>query len=185
MSLFPDLDPEPTPAPKRWTERMMLDLLATRYSFDSGNGPRYVFAEHVRNEAGFGGYDLDQYRATGKRTTLRTADAIAVDLWPSAGNPVHGFEVKVSRSDWLCELRDPTKADAIRRFCDHWWLVVSDAAIVRDDLPEGWGLLAVGRDGKLRQRRSAPSLEREPMTPSFTASLLRASVRTAKKGLAA
>lgn len=176
---------EPEPTPVKWTERMVLDLLAERHSVDSGNGPRYAFAEHVRNEAGFGRYDHEQYRATGKRTTLRTADAIAVDLWPSSGNLVHGFEVKVSRSDWLTELRDPTKADAIRRFCDHWWLVVSDPQIVRGDLPDGWGLLAVGRDGKLRQRVAAPRLPREPMSPTFTASLLRACVRTAERKAAA
>lgn len=191
-SILPESTPEqvlfgePAPEPPKWTERMMLDLLAARYDVNNGNGPRYVFAEHVRNEAGFGGYDREQWLAgNGRRSTLRTADAMAVDLWPSTGNLVHGFEVKVSRSDWLCELRDPTKADAFRRFCDHWWLVVPDASIVRDDLPDGWGLLAVGRDGKLRQRTAAPRLDREPMTPTFTASLLRACVRTAQRGATA
>jgi len=172
--------PEPT-RPTKWTERQMLDLLAARYTADQGNGPRYVFAEHVRNEAGFGGYDVGQMLRTGKRTTLRTADAIAVDLWPSTGNLIHGFEVKVSRSDWLTELRDPEKANAFRPYVDHWWLVVSDTAIVRDDLPDGWGLLAIGRDGKLRARRRAPRLERLPLTPSMTASLLRAAVKTAAR----
>lgn len=185
MSLFPELDPDPTPEPVKWTERTMLDLLAARYNVDTGNGPRYVFAEHVRSEAGFGGYDFEQYRATGKRSTLRIADAMAVDLWPSTGNLVHGFEVKVSRSDWLSELRDPTKADALRRYCDHWWLVVPDASIVNHDLPDGWGLLAVGRDGKLRQRTAAPKLDRQPMPPTFVASLLRAAVKATERRCAA
>jgi hypothetical protein len=182
MSLFPDLEPEPAPEPKRWTERMMLDLIHERHSIArGGNGPRYVVAEHVRNEAGFGGYDHTSAIRGGKRTTLRTADAIAVDLWPSSGNLVHGFEVKVSRSDWLTELRDPSKADAFRRYCDHWWLVVSDANIAHDGVPDGWGLLAVGRDGRLRVRVKAPRLQREPMPPTFVAALLRATVRTAER----
>ena len=175
--------PEPTRATK-WTERQMLDLLAARYTVDQGNGPRYVFAEHVRNEAGFGGFDLEQMRRTGKRTTLRIAGAMAVDLWPSTGNLIHGFEVKVSRSDWLAELKDPTKADAFRRYCDHWWLAVPEADIVRDDLPDGWGMLVVGRAG-LRVRRRAPKLTREPMTASMTASLLRAAVKTATRRVVA
>lgn len=169
---------EPEVEPKRWTERMMLDLLAARYSVDNGNGPRYVFAEHVRNVSGFGGTAASEY--LGREPRLRTADAIAVDLWPSSGNLVHGFEVKVSRSDWLTEMRDPTKADAIRRYCDHWWLVVPVAEIARDGVPEGWGLLAVGSDGRLRVRTQAPRLDREPMPPTFVASLLRAAVRTAQ-----
>ena len=152
---------------------MVLDLIHQRHSFDGGNGPRYIVAEHVRNCAGFGG-------GVGE-PALRTADAIVVDLWPSSGNLVHGFEVKVSRSDWLAELRDPSKAEAIRRYCDHWWLVVPDASIVREGLPEGWGLLAVGSDGRLRKRIDAPRLKREPMPPGFVASLLRASVRTATR----
>lgn len=168
-TLFGDVEPNLT----KWTERMMLDLLHDRYASGGGNGPRYVVAEHVRNQAGFGGYWGTE--------ALRTADAIAVDLWPSAGNLVHGFEVKVSRSDWLTELKDPTKADAFRRYCDHWWLVVPEDTIVRDDLPEGWGLLAVGSNSQLRIKRRSPKLDRQPMTPSFMASLLRATAKTAQR----
>lgn len=164
---------EPDPEPKRWTERDMLDLIHARYSqVNPGNGPRYVVAEHVRNQAGFGGWGRDA-------CPLRTADAIVVDLWPSTGNAMHGIEVKVSRSDWLTELKDPSKAEAFRPYCDHWWLAVPDAAIVRDDLPAGWGLLAVGRDGKLRVRRQAPKLDRQQMSFSMTAALLRAASKTA------
>lgn len=172
--------------PIKWTERMMLDLIHTRYSaVNPGNGPRYIVAEHVRNQAGFGGYDRDQYKATGRVTTLRTADALVVDLWPSTGNLLHGFEVKVSRSDWLHELKDPHKAEAFKPYCDHWWLVVPDAAIAHDGIPEGWGLLAVGSDGRLRVRRRAPRLDREPMPWGMTVSLLRAVAKTARLGGAA
>lgn len=158
--------------PVKWTERMMLDLIHARYGkVQPGNGPRYVVAEHVRNYCGF----------AGDRTTsrLRTADALAVDLWPSSGHRVHGFEVKVSRSDWLTELKDPSKAEAFKPYCDHWWLVVPDASIVRGDLPEGWGLLAVTEGGVLRVRKPAPKLDRRPMPFEMTAAWLRATAKTA------
>lgn len=166
-------EPQPIEAHK-WTERTMLDLLHARYAtVNPGNGPRYVIAEHVRNQCGFGGY-----WGTGP---LRTADALVVDLWPSSGHLVHGFEIKVSRSDWLTELKDPDKAEAFKPYCDHWWLAVPDAAIVRDDLPAGWGLLVVGRDGKLRIRTRAPRLERQPMPFEMTAAWIRATAKTARK----
>lgn len=174
-ALFDGYEPpaEVEPEPVKWTERMMLDLIHERYSkVHPGNGPRYVIAEHVRNQCGFGGY-----WGTGP---LRTADALVVDLWPSSGNLIHGFEVKVSRSDWLTELKDPDKAEAFRPYVDHWWLAVPDVAIVRDDLPDGWGLLAVGKDGKLRKRIDAPRLDRQPMPFGMTAALLRAAVKTAE-----
>lgn len=156
----------------KWAERMMLDLIHTRYSkVNPGTGPRYVVAEHVRNYCGFAGY-----RTT---TPLRTADALVVDLWPSSGHVIHGFEVKVSRSDWLHELKDPEKAEAFKRYCDYWWLVVPDLGIVRDDLPDGWGLLAVS-NGNLRQRRAAPRLDRQSMPHEMTAAWLRATAKTAR-----
>lgn len=163
-----DVDPV---AKVKWTERMMLDLLRTRYGQRAGNGERYVLAEHVRNQCGFGGHWGDGQ--------LRTADALAVDLWPSSGHPIHGFEVKVSRSDWLHELKDPEKAEAFKPYCDHWWLVVPDVAIVRDDLPSGWGLLAPDGKGSLRVRRRAPKLDRQPMPFGMTAAWLRATSKAA------
>jgi hypothetical protein len=119
-------------------ERTMLDRLNARYgSFQRGNGFRYARAEHVKLTAGF--------------DTRRICDYMAMDLWPGgygpdAGPKLHGHEVKVSRSDWLAELREPEKAEAFARFCDFWWLVVSDKSIVRDDLPEGWGLMVASGD---------------------------------------
>jgi hypothetical protein len=164
---------EPVDEPK-WSERAMLDLIHTRYSkANPGNGPRYVIAEHVRNQCGFGGW-----WGTGR---LRTADALVVDLWPSSKHLVHGFEVKVSRSDWLTELKDPEKAEAFKPYCDHWWLAVPDADIVRDDLPAGWGLMTVAPNGSLRVRRKAPKLDRDPMPFEMTAAWLRAVAKTAAR----
>lgn len=164
-----------TPGP--YTERQMLDALHERYSARTqGNLQRYVCAEHVRSMSGFSGWSA----VDGPRV-MRTADFIAQDTWEAQGLHLHGHEVKVSRSDWLTELADPSKAEAIKRFCDRWWLVVSDRSIVRDDLPDGWGLLAPGRDGRLRIFHRAPKLDPEPMPPTFRASLMRAVARTASR----
>lgn len=170
----------PTPGRdvRKWTERDMLDLIHTRHAAKGGNGPRYVVAEHVRNEGGFGGYDREHMLRTGKRTTLRTADALVIDLWPSSGHLIHGFEVKVSRGDWLTELRDPTKAEAFKAYCHRWWLVAPDG-VVHDDLPDGWGLLSPDRNGALRVKRRAPQLAPEPVPLGLMASWLRSATKTA------
>ena len=166
----PGLPDPPREPVARWTERQMLNLLNDRYSQTVGNGPRYARAEHVKSEAGF--------------DASRIADFIAMDMWPSKGLALHGHEVKVSRSDWLCELRDPTKAEAFRPFMDYWWLVVSDRKIVRDDLPDGWGLMAV-TNGRLRVVRPAPRQTPEPLPKSMLACLLRAVTKTAIRGAVA
>lgn len=165
----------------RYTERDMLDALHARYSQRTqGDLARYVCAEHVRAFAGFAGYGVTPDGDWHSRT-MRTADFLAQDTWEAQGVLLHGHEVKVSRSDWLAELADPSKADAIKRYCDRWWLVIPDRAIVRDDLPDDWGLIAFDRDQKLRIYRRAPALTPEPHPPTFRASLMRAVAKTARK----
>lgn len=173
----------PQPVERTYTERDMLDLLHERYSQRTqGTGnTRYITAEHVRSGCGFSGWSYAP-DGSGART-MRTADFLAQDTWEAKGLLLHGHEVKVSRSDWLAELADPGKADAIKRYCDMWWLVVPDASIVRDDLPADWGLIALDRNGRLRARRSAPRLAPEPHTATFRASLMRAATKTATRRL--
>jgi hypothetical protein len=103
----------------------------------------------------------------------RRCDAIAMSLWPSRGLELHGFEIKVSRGDFLRELKDPEKAEKIARYCDRWWLVTDDDTIVQDgELPSTWGLLV--RHGKsLRLKRDASKLAPIEMSRRFLAALLR------------
>jgi len=105
----------------------------------------------------------------------RTGDAIAMGLWPSRGLLLEGFEFKASRSDWVKELRTPEKAESIARYCHKWWIVASDAAIVKaGELPAGWGLLAPGAGGRLVAKTAAPMQEPAPVSYEFLAGLLRA-----------
>lgn len=109
---------------------------------------------------------------TGGRS--RSADAIAVSLWPSRGLEIHGFEIKISRGDWLRELKAPEKSAPIQRFCDRWWIATSNAGIIRPgELPPTWGHLLM-RGGSLHMVADAPVLEAEPLGRPFMCALLRA-----------
>jgi hypothetical protein len=108
--------------------------------------------------------------ATGGGT--RYADGIAVNLWQSRGHAVHGFEIKVSRSDWLRELKQPEKAEPLYRHCDHWWIVAPRGVVKDGELPPTWGLLEL-RESGLVQTVAAPRLEPVPLTRAFFASLMR------------
>lgn len=149
--------PEPTvaPEPPRATEGLMVKLLDRRYKAVSMGAERYVKAPHVRDQPGW---------------ARRICDYMALDTYH--GQALHGHEIKVSRSDWLTELRDPSKAEAFRPYCSHWWLVVSDRAIVRDDLPDGWGLLVMDGD-RLVARRKVPAIEPLPMPRPMLAAFTR------------
>jgi hypothetical protein len=91
----------------------------------------------------------------------RRADMVAIGLWASRGCPIVGIEIKESRSDWLRELRDPAKMEKLWRHCSSVYLAVSDPDIVKDDLPDGWGLLVPRGNSMVTKRRPA---ERTPET---------------------
>ncbi len=151
----------------------MLDLLAERYTAvrQGTLADRWVRCEHVQSRLG--------------HNLKRVADFIAADKYPGypygSALAFHGHEVKVSRSDWLAELRDPEKAEAFRPYMHHWWLVVPDASIVKSgELPAGWGLLVQSGE-KLRAKIAAPRLTPEPMPADLIISLMASAARTAHR----
>lgn len=104
---------------------------------------------------------------------IRTyADAVAVGIWPSTGHEVHGFEIKVSRSDFLAEMKNPAKSLPIYKHCHRWSLVCPAGMVDKDELPATWGLFAYKGEG-LRKVKTAPLLQPEPLSPGFMAAIIR------------
>lgn len=104
----------------------------------------------------------------------RRADGVAMSLWPSRGIRLHGFEIKVSRGDFLSELKNPAKADAIQRYCHHWWLVTPPEVVLETDLlPSTWGHMEMFGTG-LKIKRQAPETTPEALTLTAIAAMFRA-----------
>jgi hypothetical protein len=155
-----------TPQPKRWRSVELVALLRARYPKAS-----HALFEQVANATG--------------ASHRRSADALVLELWPSDGLHLLGFEVKVSRGDWRRELRQPRKAEAISRYCDTWWVVAPEGVVGPSELPPGWGLLEpqavpppVGAGAlawQLRQRVAAVQVDPRPaLDRAFVAALMRA-----------
>lgn len=102
---------------------------------------------------------------------------MAVNLWPSRGLEVLGFEIKARRGDWTKELRDPSKSAPIQKYCDRWWVVAGGRNIVKPgELPPTWGLMVVhGGNGKRRLvcTQEAPKLDPKPLDKPFLLAMLR------------
>lgn len=132
----------------------LMELVRKRH-----DGPAWILVEECGNGTGY--------------HVKRHADAVAVGVWPSRGYEIHGYELKQSRGDVQKELDDPSKADAVGKYCDYWWLVVSDLAII-DGLviPDTWGILAP-KHRVLRAHRKAPKRDATPVNRSFVAALVR------------
>lgn len=152
------------------TEAEMLSLLRNKYTKPRAGFQvdRYVRAAHVRYPVMPVGYGL----------ACAIADYLVVDTYGSG--ELLGFEVKVSRSDYLRELAQPEKAEHWRQHCHRWFLVASDKTIVRDDLPEGWGLIVPSKSGTLRvSKSSAFNPAPEPLPMLVMAQLSRSIAQTA------
>lgn len=179
-------------------ERDLLNLLHARYGVirPGTDARRYAVAEHVSNTgpgwmSGLGRERIVDFVAQDTYFETLGADG-RPHPWvhndanrPRPRQVLHGFEVKVSRSDWLAELRDPSKAEAWKRYCDRWWLVAPRNVVdaVRGDLPDDWGLMCPSGNG-LRVARQAPLLDPEPMPTATRAQLMRSVAKTAVRQMA-
>jgi hypothetical protein len=169
-------DPIPTEvAAVGWTERRVLDRLRQRHDRMTGNGPTWVYMEHVRDAAGF--------------DAGTTIDALTMHLWPSQHFALSAYEVKVSRGDWRRELAKPWKSEPWTKVADYFWIVAPRGVALVEELPDKWGLLELaGPTGVFRVARAARRLSSAmdhrastaDLKRTLIASMLRAAVRTEK-----
>ena len=102
----------------------------------------------------------------------RWTDAVAMSLWPSRGLAIHGFEIKVSRRDWVKELKQPGKSVPVQQYCDHWWIVAPEGVLREGELPPTWGLLTA-EPGQITLTTQAAPLPAQAVDRPFMAALLR------------
>ena len=96
-----------------------------------------------------------------------------MNCYNSRGLEINGVEVKVSRSDWQRELKNPKKTEeGVWRYCDRWWIAAPKGMVKPDELPLGWGLLEYDKE-KIKQVVKAEKLSPLPPDRSFMASFLR------------
>lgn len=103
----------------------------------------------------------------------RHADAVAMNMYPSRGLVLHGFEFKASRGDWKRELADPQKAEEIAQYCDYWSVVTGPDIVAPGELPATWGHIEC-KNGKLRTKvQPTKNDSMKSLNRHFLAALLR------------
>ncbi len=117
---------------------------------------------------------VEEVRDKASHDATRSADMLAMATWKSRGLELQGIEIKASRNDWLRELKDPAKSEAIAIYCDRWWIAVDDERIVRaDELPPAWGLIMVSTKGQARTVKEAPLRTADPLPRTMLATMMR------------
>lgn len=136
------------------TAKDMLDMLRRHY---------------IRDETRPGGIFAPEITAP---QSARRADLIWQGVTAGTGYELVGHEIKVSRTDLIAELDDPTKCDPWMRYCDRWYLVLPSMGLADGlDLPATWGVLTPpsGR----RTRSMTVSVEAPKLNPAEQSPALR------------
>ena len=85
-------------------------------------------------------------------------DFFAINMWKSNGHLKVAYEVKVSRADFSRELNQPNKRLAAEQLADECYFVMPVGVAKKDEIPEGWGLMILQKNGfkimkRAQQRR--------------------------------
>lgn len=140
---------------EHWTSARVKALLQSYY----GGGGKYAVMFEVRDATG--------------HSASRSIDAVTMSLWPSLGLELSGMEIKISRSDWLRELKEPAKASATFEYFDRWYLVAPRDVAKIDEIPGPWGWLAPDGDRLVTLKPAPLNAEPKPIDRKFLASVLR------------
>lgn len=90
------------------------------------------------------------YSSVGSDTRL---DAWAMNVYPSGGYTTIAYEIKVSRGDFLREMKDAHKRDWALTFTDEFYFVAPRHLISPKELPPNCGLVEVTKvDGRCMYR---------------------------------
>jgi len=143
--------------PRNTTARELLDAVATMFPPD-----HYLFLEEVRYMTGFTP-SLGQTRI----------DAWACHLMPSGRYERTALEVKISRSDFLRELKKPQKRKPALLVSNKFLFVAPSGLIKPEELPAEAGLIEVTERGYAHVLVAAPHRDTPPPPWGFLASVAR------------
>jgi hypothetical protein len=151
--------------PKSLTSHDIRRLIAERHGILPGanltNQEWAVFFE-LRNGTGYG--------------SARYVDAFAMNLWPSKKHWRVAYEIKISRSDFLNELKTPEKRSYAFDTSNEFYFATLPGVAKPEEMPEGCGLLVVSGT-KLKKVKPAVQRQGRDLTANEVAAIARMSCR--------
>lgn len=134
----------------------ILRILGKEYPKD-----KYAFFEELRIGGGF------------SKDSEQRFDAYSICYFPSKRNVTSCFEIKISRNDYLSEMKKPKKRRAGLRLANEFYFVTPEGLLEVTEVPVECGLMEVTESGHIKTIIHAPFRDVEPPTWLFTASIAR------------
>jgi len=147
-----------------YTSDQLYKLIKNKYKSPDNSFEKTVILPEVPN--GTGGFQS------------RWADAVVFEMWPSKGLSRSAFEIKVSRQDFLNELRQPDKHQWCKECFHYFWFVAPKEVIQEAELPTNVGWMYPSGN-RLCVKRHAVRND----NPHLDDKLLAAFMRAAGKGI--
>lgn len=142
-----------------WTQHGIATIIREQFHADSR---AWAFFEEVRLTTG--------YTSSGSEQRL---DAWAISLWSSKGSlGKFTYEIKVSRADWLKELRSPNKRRIGLMLSSRFYFAAPVGVIKPNEVPPECGLIELHAD-KATKTIVAPHRDCLPPPWCFLASIAR------------
>lgn len=139
------------------TSDAVYDALRLHYTPD-----RYALFGELRCATGFGMEDADQY-----------LDAWMIGLWPSNGVHTTAFEIKVSRGDFIREMKKPKKRRRGLLLSNYFYFVAPKGLLQVSEIPTECGLIEVDMQKNIHKTLTAPFRDMGRPNWRFVASLCR------------
>ena len=111
-----------------WTAKALLDVVQRI----KHKGPEWLFLKELRFSTGYRGAYAE-----------KRLDGFAMHYWPSHGWERTAYEVKISRSDLLRELKDPKKRRPALAVSNFFYFVTTPGLAKVDEIPPECGLIEV------------------------------------------
>jgi len=137
---------------------------------DTGTLSKYLEALHDPEHWAF---FVEQRVGTGYgKDSQQSFDAWAINYSKGKRNVTRCYELKISRSDFLHEIKKPLKRRAGLRLSNEFYFIVPTDLVRKEEIPPECGLMYVDDDGKPTVIIEAPYRESFP-TWQFVASVCR------------
>jgi hypothetical protein len=110
---------------------------------------------------------------TGYNDPIGYMDAFALNTYPSKGIVRVCYEIKVSRSDYLVEIKKPKKRRYGLLYSNEFYFIAPKGMLKSEEIPIECGLREVREDGQINTALKAPNRDTPPASWRFVASIAR------------
>jgi hypothetical protein len=137
---------------KRESVKLTADQVLKALNIKHKNYNEWAFFDELRVGTGYLSKRVDGVKVNPEQRF----DAFVLNLYPSNKHLRIIYEIKVSRSDFLHEIKHPEKRESALLFSNQYYFATPAGLVDVDEIPEECGLIEVYANMNTRIKKEAP-----------------------------